>query len=100
MNRRPHIRAVVTEDKVDTEFGTAYRKDHICIGQPETNLVDYLAQQLYDADSDKIMVDHELFAIEEFDKTLKEKFEEDTEIIEKIKTIALHEEIVEIEVMA
>lgn len=99
MNPRT-VRAVVTENKVETEFGKAYRKDHICLGQPKTRLPDFLAEQLYCPDSDKIMVNHEMFAVEKFDETLKEKFEEDTEMIEKIKEIALQEEIVEIEVTA
>jgi hypothetical protein len=100
MNRQKTIRAVVTENKVETEFGKAYRKDHICLGQSQTGLPNYLGQELYDADSDKIVLDHEMFEFEGFGEKLKEKFEEDREIIEKLKEITLKEEIVEVEITA
>jgi len=100
MNHRPTLRAVVTESKVETEFGNATRKDHIGLGRPNsTRLADYLGTEFYCHDSNKIILDHEMFGIENLGEDLKEQFEEDGEIIEKIKEIALQVGIVEIEVI-
>ena len=99
MVNAPTLRAVVTKDNdVETDYGKAVRKDHISLGRPQ-GVHRWLETEVYDHDSGSVIVNRDMFTIEEADEMLKQEYPEDEEIIEKIKQIALEEGMLKIEVL-
>lgn len=95
------VEAVFREENVDTEIGEGYAKYHVSMGTSSKGLARHLLNKFYENPApgyEHVVLRAKDFRTEDVGEELKEKYPEDSELINSLREATIKKQKIHIEV--